>query len=269
MSNRPINRDEAERLLDSTFVQSVRFFDQIDSTNDAALTASISADELPALFIAAEQTAGRGRGPNRWISSNGALTFSLVISPATIRPDAACWPQLSLWTALGIRDAISSLVPSAEVPRADVQVKWPNDVYLQQKKVCGILIESRSTPSKNLLVVGIGINVNNEFANADRDDTANAIAIGQLCAGTRIADAAQAVLTHIDEAWGLFANHHSLLDHWPQHSLLAGRSIRWQKSTDSLDGICRGISDDGALLLQTPDSPQPIKCFGGTIGFDA
>ena len=144
-----LSRYDAEELAHCTFVQSVHFFDQVPSTNDAALSKAQQLIDLPALFITPQQTAGRGRGSNRWFSPRGALTFSLVIDPSTFRKERAHWPQLSLWTALGIRDAIAGFTPNF-----DVQVKWPNDVYLEQRKVCGILIEGLATNVTNAQASG-------------------------------------------------------------------------------------------------------------------
>ena len=271
MTARSITRDEAERLVSSTFVKSLHYYSCITSTNDAALTTPVAATELPALFLAEEQTSGRGRGTNRWVSSEGALTFSLVVAPAMLRTEVACWPQLSLWTALGIRDSIASFTTTS-----DVRVKWPNDVFLQNRKVCGILIETTSSPesassseSAPRLVVGVGINVNNDLARTSPNETANATSIRDARSEwTSLEEVAQSVLTHIDEAWSLFAAHHSLLDHWPNHCLLTGKQVRWQRSTKSVYGICQGISDDGALLLKTKASALPMKCLGGTITFE-
>lgn len=266
MSELSITCDEAEQLVDSTFVNSVHYYSEVQSTNDEALKGPASMN-LPALFIAAKQTGGRGRGSNRWISSQGALTFSLLVSPVRLRSDKASWPQLSLWTALGIRDSIASLTENS-----DVQVKWPNDVFLQQRKVCGILCEFANSLSDSdpHLVVGVGINVNNDLTTAtNRDDTRNAIAMSQSRVGSiSVAEVARSVLTHIHDAWNLFENQHCLLDHWPDHCFLTGRRVNWRSDDDSVHGICQGVSEDGALLLTTPDSNELTKRYGGTVSYE-
>lgn len=260
MTHLSLSRHDAEELAHATFVQSVQFFDEVASTSDVALAAAHELRQLPALFIASHQTAGRGRGTNRWFSTSGALTFSLVIDPKTLHADPACWPRLSLWTALGIRDAIAAFTPGA-----DVQVKWPNDVFLSQRKVCGILIEH--APVTNLLVVGIGINVNNELISPEWTDTPllEAISIGEVERNVNIAEVARAVMLRLDESWGLFAAEHSIHRAWQPHCLLAGKRVQWQSGERSLEGTCQGIDNDGALLLSTPDSELPLQCFGGTV----
>ncbi len=271
-SDQRLSREVAEGLVESTFLRSVRYFDKIESTNDAAISAPLHADELPALFITPQQTAGRGRGSNRWLSSDGGLTCSLVIDPASLSTDVASWPQLSLWTALGIRDGIATLVP-----QSDVQVKWPNDVFLQQRKVCGILIETtQAGPRPSRLVVGIGLNVNNRFDEPITEHNVaqvaspllpEAISISEVGGSVSIVNAIETVFHHITEAWQLFRDGRSLRLAWQPHCLLYGRSVRWERRAESVVGTCCGISDEGALLLSHPEQSAPIKCIGGTISF--
>jgi len=137
-------------------VASIDYHDSIGSTSDRAL-ALAAADEarLPLLVLAARQTAGRGRGTNRWLTDDGALTFSLALeAPPALLP-AANWPQVALVAGLAACEALRALAPNGHF-----RVKWPNDVYLNDGKICGIL--SESVPGwRDRLVVGIGVNVNN------------------------------------------------------------------------------------------------------------
>ena len=262
MSPISLTRHDAEELAHSTFVNSVVFYDEVASTSDAALTTAHDSKLLPALHIATHQTAGRGRGSNRWYSTHGALTFSLVIDATTLHGDPARWPRLSLWTALAICDAVAAFTP-----QADVQVKWPNDVFLSQRKVCGILIEN--APATNRFVVGVGINVNNEFVSPESTDVPlEAISIRQARRQVvDIAEVARAVMLRLEESWQLFANEHSIRQAWQPHCLLTGRQIQWHSGEQVADGICQGIDDDGALLLTKPNAELPIQCFGGTVTY--
>jgi biotin-(acetyl-CoA carboxylase) ligase len=144
------------RLSASGLVAGIDFHESLGSTSDRALgLAAEGAIALPHLVLAQRQTAGRGRGANRWWAADGALTFSLVLAapPDRLPPDR--WPQVALVAGLAVCDALRSLAPAAEL-----RVKWPNDVFLAGRKVCGIL--SESVPGwRDRLVVGIGVNVNN------------------------------------------------------------------------------------------------------------
>src|SRR5690349_2367368 len=116
-----------------TFVRHIEQHEEIGSTNDRAMELAVERDlPVPALVIAERQIAGRGRGGNVWRSGAGALTFSLVIErPAGLPRERMA--LLSLAAGLAAREAVVGAAPGH-----DVKVKWPNDVYLDGRKVCGI-----------------------------------------------------------------------------------------------------------------------------------
>ena len=148
-----------ERILRKTLFDlplgGLRFFEQTGSTNDVALAwATAGAPDL-ALVYAEEQTAGRGRGDRRWFTPPGAaLAFSLVLRP---RPgEQQSTPFFSALGALAVCTALGELGLSPEI-------KWPNDVLLNRRKVCGILVESVWMGEKvDSIVLGIGINIKAE-----------------------------------------------------------------------------------------------------------
>ena len=144
-----------------TPVVGVELHDVLGSTNDRARElAEQAVGPLPQLIVARRQTRGRGRGGNRWWSAEGSLTFSLLIqrfvSPSPDVPEAILSPV----TALAVADAVQDWVP-----QSTVRLKWPNDVFLGQRKLCGILIESTLRPTPKT-IVGIGLNVNNRLVAA-------------------------------------------------------------------------------------------------------
>src|SRR5207247_1705002 len=110
------------------------------------------------------QTAGRGRGSNRWWTADGALTFSLVLEAPPDRLPPSRWPQVALVAGIAVCEALQT-----PAPRAALRVKWPNDVYLADGKICGIL--SESIPGwRDRLVVGIGVNVNNRVKSGPKSN---------------------------------------------------------------------------------------------------
>ncbi len=136
----------------------VRCLDTTPSTNDLALAAVSSDAKSGIVWIAKEQTHGRGRRGNAWQAPQGAgLLFSVLLrhqGPSTQLHG------LSLAVGLGVRDAIASVLPDED---AEITVKWPNDVLARGKKVAGILVETRATKQSGLgLILGVGLNVRHE-----------------------------------------------------------------------------------------------------------
>ena len=148
--------DEAA-LRRAPLARTVEVHAELGSTNDRARELIAGDAALPALVVAERQTAGRGRGANRWWSTDGALTFSIAIDAAQLRLSPEQNGLLSLATAVAIVDAIR------ETTGFTAGIKWPNDVYLNDKKLAGLLIES---PRPGRLVIGVGINVANRFDEA-------------------------------------------------------------------------------------------------------
>jgi BirA family biotin operon repressor/biotin-[acetyl-CoA-carboxylase] ligase len=133
----------------------LRYFEQTGSTNDIALAWAAAGSPDLALVYAEEQTAGRGRGTRRWFTPAGAaLAFSLVL-----RPLAGAEQPISLFSTLGALAVCEALEKHALQP----QIKWPNDVLLNRRKVCGILAESVWLGEQvESVVLGVGLNIKPE-----------------------------------------------------------------------------------------------------------
>ncbi len=147
------------RIVRETFVVEVEHHAEITSTNDrAAQRAKLGANKLPLLVIADRQTAGRGRGGNRWWTGPGSLAFSLLLNPKTIDVQPDCVPLISLAAGVAVAETIKPLLANQEVG-----IHWPNDVIVAERKLAGILVEV--LPDRHT-VIGIGVNTNNSLADA-------------------------------------------------------------------------------------------------------
>lgn len=126
----------------------VAYQNTVESTNDEARKDIISGKGSSGdLYIAEFQTSGRGRGGNRWVCPEGeGLLFSLIVDPDV---DPSLWYRMSLAAGLAIVDVLRDL-------GLEAMMKWPNDIYIDDKKLGGILIEKVN----DLLIVGVGLNVN-------------------------------------------------------------------------------------------------------------
>ena len=178
-------------------------------------------------------------------------------------------PSLSLWTALGIREALSSICARA-VP---ITVKWPNDVFCLEGKVAGILIESLRR-NYDSLVVGVGINVNNRSVeNRDKESpeanysvtAASAISLAEAT-GTKL-DAYEVltrVLLELQQHWNqMRIPDASLPQLWGSHCRLTGKSVTLTAADTVTTGRCLGVDAMGALLID--DGGKTSAHVSGTV----
>jgi len=247
-SSNIISPDDIEFIKANSFVRTVEFHRELPSTNDRALHLAAHEDlQTPLLVLAESQTAGRGRGSNQWWSTTGSLTFSLVISADEYDPTGVFDPRLSLITALAVHDALCEY----DLPR-EIQLKWPNDVYLGARKVAGILLERPAT-RPDRLVVGIGININNSSSEAPEQIAEIATSLYET-SGTYYAqrDVLCMILKYLAVRYQeLAASELGLAEQWHERCFLRGRSVNVASGNRMLTGICHGIDDQGALLLHT------------------
>jgi BirA family transcriptional regulator, biotin operon repressor / biotin---[acetyl-CoA-carboxylase] ligase len=253
--------DAPEAALRATMVRGVRQFEELPSTNDYALSIAgeLGCTDLPCLVIADRQTAGRGRGANRWWSNTGALTFSLVLEPGRWGVPPSMWPRLSVAVGGAVTEAVLPFVGESAV-----HLKWPNDVFLRGRKVCGILVEPVPGHSDRL-VIGIGVNVGNSFTGAPPDVIASAISISDATGSSpSCSDVLVAILKQLDaDLHRLAATDGELLQRWRRRCLLTGRVVSVSDSESTVYGACLGIEDDASLLIQTEAGPQ--RRYAGVV----
>ncbi|MCA9443165.1 MAG: biotin--[acetyl-CoA-carboxylase] ligase [Candidatus Omnitrophica bacterium] len=239
---------DIESIKSESFVRTVESYRELASTNDLALQrATIEALDTPLLVIAERQTAGRGRGGNQWWSAPGALTFSLLIDRETLDLREASDPRLSLTTGLAVSDALGDILPIG-----DFQLKWPNDIYLESRKVAGILLE-RSSTTPNRLVVGIGVNVNNSLSAAPEDIRTSATSLHDTSGGDyRLSILLLTILNRLEVRYRMLAdNDPRLAVEWEDRCYLRNRFVRVESGDGVVEGVCRGIDKEGALLIDT------------------
>ena len=156
-----------------TFHPQILRFDSIDSTNLEAMRQARSGASEGVCIIAREQTRGRGRLDRAWQSPNDAgLYFSLVLRPQL---EMSAWPLLTLMAALAVADA---LMKACDL-RADI--KWPNDLCFNDRKLAGILAETVETEIGPAAIVGIGINLNADSLPATVIDLATSVEAATGC----------------------------------------------------------------------------------------
>lgn len=269
-SNRPFTPADLNRVLTETFIERVDFHEQIGSTNDRALEINHAAGEkFPLLVLADLQTAGRGRGANQWWAGNGALTFSVLLATEAATLPMERWPQVSLTVGLAVCEALEeSLARGVPETSRDslpaVQLKWPNDVYIEDRKICGILVEA-PTNRQGRLLLGIGINVNNSLTDASEELQNTATSLLDLTgrAESRTDVLIQTLKQLADRLQPAGFWNEAIRTGWRQRCWLTGKSIQIDLGVRQAAGICRGIDEQGALLLEGNDEVEAH--FAGVI----
>jgi len=251
---------DLDRIRDHGYLRRFEFHAELGSTNDLAIERLAAGDvELPFLVLTARQTAGRGRGANRWWASEGALTFSLAVAANALRLAPARWPQVSLAVGLAVHDVLSMHAPET-APR----LKWPNDVYVEGRKVCGILVEMPPVRPEPI-VIGVGLNVNNAFASAPSELREKATSLSE--AAGRIFDRTDVLLSLVERIAAqltlLADDNPCLAERWLPACLLEGSTVEIESAGRPIVGRCLGIDADGALVLDTAEGRQRI--FSGVV----
>lgn len=252
----------SQLLTTQSFGKPLHFFPTIDSTNIyAARLAREGASEGTAV-IADEQTGGKGRLGRSWVSPPGVnLYLSLLLRPTVA---ASVAPQLNLLAAVAVAEAI------IEVCRLTPAIKWPNDVLIDGKKVCGILAEMQ-TEGKELrsVVLGIGVNINAPLSAfpPELHDKASSLLLAGGKAVDRAAFAA-ALLTHLEKLYVLWIEQGfpALRSAWEHHaSGLLGKKISVAALEGIVSGIVLGLDTDGALLLHEEQTGTQRRVLAGDV----
>jgi len=220
---------------------SVEWVPQIDSTNSELMRRARAGRLEPVLLVAGQQTAGRGRLGRQWFS-DGALTFSLGLPLAPLD-----WSGLSL--AVGV-SVVQSLHP-------DLLLKWPNDVWLRDRKLAGILIETANladTPEARYAVVGVGINMKPRAATGLSTPPAW---LGEVLPGVEAPEALLRIAAPLVRALKLFeANGFSTFQTgFNDRDALGGLAVTL---SDGTTGVAQGVDRMGALLVQTAHGLKKI-----------
>jgi BirA family biotin operon repressor/biotin-[acetyl-CoA-carboxylase] ligase len=215
---------------------SVEILPEIDSTNTELMRRARAGRLEPVLLVAERQTAGRGRLGRDWSSDIEAqgrtLTFSLGLPLAP-----QDWSGLSLAVGLSI---VQSLHPK-------LQLKWPNDVWLEGRKLAGILIETASVGAERYVVIGIGINL---VAPATEGLRTPPSGLREVLAEVQAPDVLEHVVTPLVRAIQRFAlqGFGPLVAAYQERDLLRGQAVQ---CTDGTQGVAQGVDASGALLVHT------------------
>ncbi len=251
-----------EPLVRGTIFESqIHHFYKIHSTTTAAMAAAAGGAPEGSVFLAEEQTSGRGRGAHTWESERSTGIYCSVVLRPPLPPSEVL--VLTLAAGLAARAAIERVNS-----RVKVDLKWPNDVLLDGKKVCGILTEMNAEATRvRHIVVGIGINVNQ---NAFPEELKNEAISLRMHAGSEWSrvELAAALLRSLDREYRDFLDEpdakRSILQRFAEQSSWAqGKEVRIDDNGLEYAGITEGLDERGFLRLRTATGVRTV--LSGTV----
>lgn len=239
----------AAKLRTERFGRSLRLYDTVGSTQDVLHAWAKEGAPEGALVIAERQTSGRGRLGRTWVSPAGkGVWMSLLLRPAL---PLALAPQLTLLAAVALARGLQRVV---DLP---IGIKWPNDLLVHGKKVCGVLLESSAEDERLVHVAaGIGISVNLDAADFPDELADRAISL-KMAYGREVdrTDVIAAVLASFEELYDLYREQGfapvRLL--WEALAVSLHEPAEIRTPTGVVRGIPRGLDDYGGLLVERED----------------
>lgn len=250
--------DELHALLKTRIVgKSILCYEELDSTNSTAYGLAEKGASDGTCLIAEHQRGGKGRLGRSWSSPRAQnILMSVVLRPRITALDA---PRVTLAAAVCVARAVEQ--ETGLRPR----IKWPNDLLLAERKLCGILTEMHAeTDRVSFIIVGIGLNVNSDPADLPAGSTSLAAATG---AGLRRAPLVRAILTELDTAYqnikdGAFEG---IATAWEDYSGTTGQRVIAHLPGRTIQGAAQGIDSDGALWIRTDSGLQERVLTGDVV----
>ena len=255
-----VTEEELKSRLKTKWLGSqIVYLDQTDSTNTRAKEYAEKEDSHGLLVITDHQLAGKGRRGRNWMTKKGtALTMSFVLKPK-LPPEKMS--MITLIAALAVSRAVKT------VTGLDNQIKWPNDIVIDKRKVCGILTEmSTQEDYVNHVVVGLGINVHTREFEDEIKEMAGSIA-GCGKEGVKRAELAAEILLEFEQLYGQFEQGGNLSFLQEEYNrLLAnfGKENKVVSFSGERQGISGGINEEGELLV-TFENGEAEPVFAGEV----
>ncbi len=239
-----LNKNTIATELKTQFIgRNVLYFPVTTSTNDIARQQAMAKCLEGTAVIADQQNSGRGRLKREWVTPQGNIAVSVVLYPH--RKDLHF---LTMLAALAVQYSIR------KTTGLKCQLKWPNDVLIKGKKVCGILLESKAAPeSVEYAIVGIGINVNMKLA-----EYLEISAIATSLADETGKEVSRIILLRnlfleMEKLYLRLQGGESILEEWRDNLVTLGKQIHVRAGDEVFEGIAESVADDGSLMLRCAD----------------
>lgn len=259
---------EAIEGLRSPLARVVEVHEALGSTQARARELAHAGTPHGTLVVAEVQTGGRGRLGRRWGSPKGGLWMSLVLRPGFSAGLAA---RITQTAAVGVAKALWEI-------GVEARIKWPNDLLVDGRKICGILAESsienvpvaakRVRPANvdrhlDFVVLGVGMNANLDPADLEVPNREVATIRSMLGRDVELLDLLRALLSNLENELARIQDFGAVLQDWRTLNCTLGERVRVQRFGETLEGRAADLSPEGALLLET--SHGIIELFEGEI----
>ena len=230
-------------------------FDKIDSTNTEAIKQARSGAREGLCVVARQQTAGRGRQGRTWVSPpDSGLYFSIVLRP---RFQPRLLPLITLMTGVAVHDALTEI-------EIDADIKWVNDLLVDDKKIGGILSEAVETADGLAVIIGIGLNLRSNNFPPEIAETATSI---EAVTGRSISvdDVIHTLTAQVRKHYASLQNGQpaDVIENWRQRSsYYSGKPVRVETDHGSFEGVTDGLEKNGALKVRTSDGQLRVVQAG-------
>ena len=242
MTESDLSAESISHGLTTRFIgRRAAYYQRLPTTMDAARDEARAGAAEGTVVVAGEQTAARGRLKRTWLSPRGNLAFSLVLYPT--REQLSTLIMVSSLAVVGGIETVTGL---------QAGIKWPNDVLIAGRKVCGILIESSLQADRvDYAIVGVGINVNldpADFPEITPIATSLSLEVGKSVSRLRLL---RAVLSEMERLY--LAPQETVFRQWRDRLVTLGDDVRITSGDTALDGVAESVEPDGSLMLRLPD----------------
>ena len=242
-----LKADDIRRSLTTQIIgRNVLYYPSVASTMDVARAVAITGAAEGTVVGADEQTAGRGRLRRQWLAPSGNIAVSVILYPQIV-----VLPSLIMLASLAVVHAIETTTG------LKATIKWPNDVLINERKVCGILIEADARPTESgratYAIIGIGINVNLDPArHSEIESTATSLSLEAGRTLERL-PLIRRLVVELDRLYLDLKSGVSLYEEWRDRLLTLGKSVTVTSVEGSYDAVAESVDRDGSLLVRPAD----------------
>jgi BirA family biotin operon repressor/biotin-[acetyl-CoA-carboxylase] ligase len=247
MSEKPLTPTLITRRLNTRCIgQRLLVFPAVSSTMDIARQEALNKTPEGTAIIAEQQTAGRGRLKRVWQTPEGNIAVSIILYPPREHIHS-----LIMLASLAVLNSIQKTI------KLTCRLKWPNDVLIGDKKVCGILIETKTQVDRlDYAILGIGINVNMRLAEYPELQSIATSLVDELGKPVSRVRLLRQLFTELEKLYLGMLSGKSLFPEWHHNLATIGKQVRVQSGDTVYEGIAESVNEDGSLIL---------RCDGGSF----